>query len=469
MPVCNCTLHLYRFRQCRHYSSPVKHECWRADYRAKSYCLYNFFPCGKPTKVKHNRDGLCNDCADYFGQYGDLSEQVLQGFLEYKESRGWMKKRVDPRILSAEKFIPPSILASLAGNSQPFRPNSPMRPGPPNTNNDLLVPPPARQTQSTKRRAERRALAALEGVPPSDSVAGSTSDLGEYRQTGGDSDGTAGVTGATSASSYDVPRSHSISPCPLVRKITSEAERLFPNPESPLYPGVPKLTAVPQHRRRFPRAPDQEVPKSPPVVPAVIVDLPKTSAAIAGAAKTIAECRALSPPPAVPTASSSPSSGRGRFFVVASVDTGSSARRSVHARSQSLDRAVAVPPPQRLEGVYTASCPRHGAAYEFGCGECRSSLFRERGLPTEEHRERCRSSFLPPLSGPPQHPLLRHTRSVSSSSSSPPPLVISVTTPRESFTCAPQGLCTCNPAEDHVCLPCREKARFSQQIEGGWI
>ncbi|RYP89536.1 hypothetical protein DL770_004355 [Monosporascus sp. CRB-9-2] len=431
MPLCGCKLHVYRFRLCRHYGNPIKHECWRADLRTKSLCMGSLFPCGKPVKAKHSRDGLCDGCTAYFAEFGDRSDEVLADFLEYKESRGWRKKRINPRQVAPEKFVRPDILShhrssAPRGGAQPFRPHSPMRAtlySPPRDNHLPQLPPPVRQTQSGERRAERRACTPFEHELPGDCAVSQSSSpiLGDRLL-------------VPNQGVYTLPRGHSTEPCPLVRRITEEAERLFPNPESDMYPGVPKLSAAPKkHRRNHPRLPRGSDNKAsePTIVPAVIVGGGKMFKDRVDAATAAA--RSPSEPLLAPTPN--------RFFVLASPDATSPTGRSALVRSLSLDLPVAMPPPQRLEGVLATSCPQHGERYDFGCGECRGGLFRERGLPTEEHRERCRSA----------------------------PLVVSVTTPEEKFTCAAQGLCTCRPVEGHVCLPCREKETFSEQVQGGWI
>ncbi|RYO80154.1 hypothetical protein DL762_007805 [Monosporascus cannonballus] len=451
MPLCGCKLHVYRFRLCRHYGNPIKHECWRADLRTKSPCMGSLFPCGKPVKAKHSRDGLCDSCAAYFAGFGDRSNEVLAEFLEYKESRGWRKKRVNPRQVAPEKFVRPDILLHNSsvrrGGAQPFRPQSPMRATLallPRNSHLPQPPPPVRQTQSGERRAERRARTPFEHALPGDCAASQSSSL---------------ILGdrllMPNQGVYTLPRGHSTEPCPLARRITEEAERLFPNPESAMYPGVPKLSAAPKkHRRNHPRLPRGNDNKAPEltVVPAVIVSGGKAFKHRADAAT--AATRSPSEPLPAPTPS--------RFFVLASPDAMSPTGCSAHVRSLSLDQTVAMPPPQRLEGVLAASCPQHGERYDFGCGECRGGLFRERGLPTEEHRERYRS--MTPVSvaaAETSNNRLGHCRST--------PLVVSVTTPQKKFTCAAQGLCTCRPVEGHVCLPCHEKETFSEQIEGGWI
>lgn len=396
MHTCNCELHLYRYRVCRHYSNPVKHECWRASWRELGFCG---LPCGKPKKVKHGRPGVCTDCAGYFAHFGDLSKQIFESFLEYKKSRGWSKKRVDPLVVSLEKYVHPNILnALLDSGAQPFRPNSPMRAGPSNSNarnnsssrpRHIQAPPPVRQTNSSQRRAERRPPTAFEHAVKPVSECSSNEDaefkeipLSPPQNGGGDN-----------IALQHIPRSHTVSPCPLVRRITDEAERLYPNPESPAFPGVPKLTAAPKHRRgrRLPRGTDETAAaaaattaKSATVVPVVVLRAPAPSSdsdlgGIAGAIMT---------PPGSDITTPSFTAANAAAIVSAGLDRGSGERRrhlfapggisAATGQESALVRALSLETLAESQIEPAPQCAQHpGDAHDFACGGCRSTLFRE--------------------------------------------------------------------------------------------
>ena len=373
MPICNCTLHLYRYRVCRHYANPVKHECWRADWRDKGMCGYSFFSCGTPTKVRHNRNGMCEDCKVYFAQFGHLSKQVLESFLEYKESRGWRKKRVNPKLISPEKFIHPNILGALQNvpQPQPFRPHSPMKAESGghhhhhnNNNGDFIQPPPpVHHTKSSKRQAKRRPQTPHEPFvkPISESSFDQTAEAAdpEYVEVP--------LTPQQFIGSdiplYEIPRPHSTEESPLVRRITEVAERLFPNPESPVYPGVPKLSMPPKHRR-LRRGTGESAAEGPTVIPAVIIDLPEPLV------------QNIVSPIAAPTPTASPEGttagatlrrarGRSRLFTPAAGDSALVRALSLETLSE---QQIQEPP----------RCAQHvPGTYDFACSGCRSSLFRD--------------------------------------------------------------------------------------------
>ena len=332
-PVCGCTLDIYRYRECRHFDNHVKHVCWRADFRTKSGCLGLFFPCGKPRKVKHSLRGSCDDCRAYFAMFGDLADEVKRSFLAYKETRGWQKKRVKPENLQPTLFLHPGLLEAIAKSDlgpplprAPFPAQSPMRA------DDLLPPPPpaVRSTRSGERRA----------ATPFEDETKPVSECSQQATVGGEGE-EAGYElmefedeGETKPV-YEIPRGASTSPCGVVRHLTREAERLFPNPESPGYPGVPKLSAPP--KRRLPRA------------------------------------AALSPPPAP-------------LVAVPAVIVPSDAKASALVRSLALDMPAARSRPTSVSSAasFSVLCDVHGKAYDFGCADCRDALFRERGAGGDE-------------------------------------------------------------------------------------
>ncbi|KAI0097007.1 hypothetical protein GGR51DRAFT_578493 [Nemania sp. FL0031] len=113
------------------------------------------------------------------------------------------------------------------------------------------------------------------------------------------------------------------------------------------------------------------------------------------------------------------------YFVAAHRDLESPTGASVSVRRSPSHATIAVPPPQRLEGVLIPECP-HFSEEEVQtriwegdeCAACRGAFFKERGLPTEEYlRKECRSAPLTPV-------------------------LLSVRTPRRRYSCAVQS-CYC--------------------------
>ena len=411
-PICGCTLDIYRYRECRHYSNPVKKVCWRADYRANVGCLSAFFPCGKPTKVKNSRDGICDDCKVFFAQFGELSAEVKRSFFAYKEARGWRKKRVKPENVAPDNFINPHILEAInsrpLAQPQPFRPHSPMCAAPSREGGDHLAPlvPAVRKTKSHERRAKRR-----RARTPFENETKPASECSEE----------------PSASGHNEPinRAASTTPCSVVRNLMIEAERMYPNPESEMYPGVPKLSAPP--KRRFPRSavasPQAAAAPAPTVVvPAVVLDQ-----------------RPI-----------------GRLGISARAGLlGAPASQSFSALVRSLALDVAAFRPKAkvpVSSTATSKCKDHRASHDFSCTACRSALLRERGVGEEEETveevsakstgsdaKQRQEQNEKPKKQQQQEPTLRRCRRVSA-----PNLVVSFASPEE-------------------------KLRFEQKIGLGWI
>jgi hypothetical protein len=110
-----------------------------------------------------------------------------------------------------------------------------------------------------------------------------------------------------------------------------------------------------------------------------------------------------------------------------------------------------IPPPRRLSGILIPSasgcCAAHGDKYDHGCVNCRGSYFRERGLPSDDHIEECRSATL---------------------TKTP---MVSVKTPKRRYSCAVQS-CYCDDegkSKGEKCLSCQERDEITRNLKMGWV
>ncbi|KAI1307536.1 hypothetical protein F5Y03DRAFT_405598 [Xylaria venustula] len=162
------------------------------------------------------------------------------------------------------------------------------------------------------------------------------------------------------------------------------------------------------------------------------------------------------------------------YFIIAQPDAHSPTGASAHVRHSPSHQSVVMPPPQRLDGVLVpsaATCPHHAnkgkgsSTTDDDCPTCRSTFFKERGLPSKSYLQReCRSATLPvkDRSGV-NTPMYGRAKSEKT-------LLVSVHVPERSYSCAVQASCYCRgDGEDGKCPSCLEREAISRELHTTWI
>ncbi|KAH9895446.1 hypothetical protein F4778DRAFT_272887 [Xylariomycetidae sp. FL2044] len=130
---CGCQRLTFRYT-CGHKSRSIT-RCYTYDFKRNHPCLGCFMPECRPNRRSTRADNVCSLCVQHFAQYGRHAPQIIESFFRYK-ARKDLRGPIDPSTVTPQAYIPPPLLAQLAGAGlkiQPrgYRAKSPMRVAPP--------------------------------------------------------------------------------------------------------------------------------------------------------------------------------------------------------------------------------------------------------------------------------------------------------------------------------------------------
>ncbi|KAF2968549.1 hypothetical protein GQX73_g5025 [Xylaria multiplex] len=217
----------------------------------------------------------------------------------------------------------------------------------------------------------------------------------------------------------------SLSDTSVVKRLTKAARDIeIPNIEPVKYNGewITRVITPPEGERRT-RTPTPSPP--PPGRDPIANWRPYSAHAIdaAIAAHTV-------PKSLVPGGRASPST----YYVTTRSDAHSPTGASARVRRSPSHESVAMPPPQRLDGVLIPSVSR-------------DSFFKERGLPSETYvHQECKSATLAPQS----------------------PVLVAVRTPSRRYSAAVQA-CHCEDGSGEKCRSCRARDKQARELKMTWI
>ncbi|KAI5921839.1 hypothetical protein F4810DRAFT_676083 [Camillea tinctor] len=111
-----CTCERITFRCiCRHKERRIE-RCWSYQFKKNNLCFAAIMPMCKSHKRHVQLDRLCDLCQEYFTtryRNKNVAKTVVAKFLEYKESKGWGKKAIDPHTVPREVYITAADLDAL--------------------------------------------------------------------------------------------------------------------------------------------------------------------------------------------------------------------------------------------------------------------------------------------------------------------------------------------------------------------
>ncbi|KAI1818985.1 hypothetical protein F4861DRAFT_547838 [Xylaria intraflava] len=251
----------------------------------------------------------------------------------------------------------------------------------------------------------------------------------------------------------------SMSDISLVKNLTEMAQNMeVPNIEYIEHEGmfVPRMLPVPEGRRKT------RTPKTSPPRPDRAVDPEPYMCNDRGTIDVAIDAETMTDPlvsgSAIAMDADDSENGTRKppstYFVLTQADSASPSGASARVRFSPSHGRVAIPPPQRLDGILIPSakeCPHHEqGGRSGGCVACRGAFFKERGLPSSSYVQvECRSATL--------------ARSNS-------PILMSVNTPERSYSCAVQSCyCTGTDQDGEKCPSCQERDNIARQFKTTWI
>ncbi|KAI0540349.1 hypothetical protein GGR58DRAFT_461031 [Xylaria digitata] len=218
----------------------------------------------------------------------------------------------------------------------------------------------------------------------------------------------------------------SLSDTSIVKRLTKAARDIeIPNIEPVKYNGewVTRVITPPKGERRT-RTPTPSPP--PPGRDPIANWRPYSTQAIDSAIEANAVPKSLVPGGEAYDPST--------YYVTTRPDTDSPTGVSARVRHSPSHENVAMPPPQRLDGVFIPSVSR-------------DSFFKERGLPSETYvQQECKSATLAQQS----------------------PVLVSVRTPSRRYSAAVQA-CYCEDGNGEKCTSCRARDKQARELQMTWI
>ncbi|KAI0125211.1 hypothetical protein BJ170DRAFT_727027, partial [Xylariales sp. AK1849] len=394
-------LHKERTREC----------CWKANFRKENPCMGAlFFPRCQPRRLAKKKYGFCAKCEAHFGLSEGISSVHVERYLAYKDQIGSRKTKMSPQ------SIPVKAVYDAAEVRRLYQ-QSPMR-----ATLSSSVMTRALSIVSQEPSMISFELAAA-GALPSEYAASVHMGESEYEDREAEDEYTDSedeIAHAESAAKYGPMVSS-----PVREAGTDQIIDLSDLTERVEYDGPSFVDNMSMKGRGHVGRAMLNLYIEPPI---------KTM--------TLDYCETTSNRHAVPILSPVPQRPYARSrLLVAEPSPTSPTGFHCRVRSRSHSCWIPVPPPQRLEAIWTG-CSTHNLHPVMGCIECREGTFRERGIPTEEYMRDCRSA---------------------------PPMLVRVHTPEARFSCAAQPCCVCAKIGREHCLTCLTRKKSSITLNANFF